>query len=248
MKGGALVRYLARLGYGTRREVTQLVAAGRVTDAAGRILTADEVVEHADLRVDGEKLDPPAGAVVMLHKPVGYACSTRDVNPVVYELLPPRFTSRSPVVAPVGRLDVDTSGLLLLTDEGQLNHLITSPRSHLPRIYEATLATDLRGDEAMLFASGTLMLKGEDTPVRAAGLEVLGQRHVRITLHEGRYHQVRRMFAAVGNHVETLHRRGLGPLALGSLGAGQWRVLTHEEVGSVRSAIASLRSAARRET
>jgi 16S rRNA pseudouridine516 synthase len=170
----------------------------------------------------------------MLHKPVDYVCSTREASRLVYELLPERFLARSPVIAPVGRLDRDTSGLLLLTDDGQVNHRITSPRTHLPKTYEAELAHDLRGDEAALFASGTLLLDGEMDPLDPATLEPLDARRARLVLTEGRYHQARRMFAAVGNHVTALHRSAVGHLSLDGLAPGEWRVLTEDEVAPFR--------------
>jgi 16S rRNA pseudouridine516 synthase len=229
-----LVKYLANLGYGSRSEVERLLRDRRVTHRDGRALAEGNAFEHDDVLVDGEPLDPPPGVVVMLHKPVGYVCSTRDASQLVYELLPPRFPDRSPVVAPIGRLDRDTSGLLLLTDDGQLNHRITSPRTHLPKVYEAALADDLRGDEAETFASGTLLLDGEPTPLKPATLELLDARRARITLTEGRYHQVRRMFAAVGNHVHELRRVAIGTLTLGDLPPGHWRTLTPDEVAQLR--------------
>jgi len=163
----------------------------------------------------------------MLHKPVGYTCSTKDPGRIVYDLLPPRYRLRSPLLSTVGRLDRDTSGLLLFTDDGVLLHRIVAPKSKLSKVYEATLASDLRGDEAEVFASGTLMLESEQTPLLPADLEVMGPRQARLTLHEGRYHQVRRMFAAVGNHVEALHRSRIGGLALDGLPSGEWRRLDH---------------------
>jgi 16S rRNA pseudouridine516 synthase len=114
---------------------------------------------------------------------------------------------------------------LLFTDDGALLHRISSPKSKLSKVYEATLASDLRGDEAELFASGTLMLESEQAPLLPAEFEAIDARHARLTLHEGRYHQVRRMFAAVGNHVEALHRSRIGGLGLGDLGSGEWRML-----------------------
>ena len=220
-----LVKLIANLGYGSRKQVTQLFREGRITDAAGEVLYADDQVAHADVRLDGEPLDPPQGLTLMLHKPVGVTCSTRDPGRIVYDLLPPRFRVRSPLLSTVGRLDRDTSGLLLLTDDGALLHRVVSPKSKLAKTYEATLAQDLRGDEAALFASGTLLLESEKTPLAPATLEVVDPRHVRLVLTEGRYHQVRRMFAAVGNHVEALHRSRIGGLTLGDLAPGQWRAL-----------------------
>jgi len=220
-----LVKLISNLGYGSRKEVTAIFREGRITDVDGEVLYSDDKVEHARVLIDGAPLDPPHGMLIMLHKPTGFTCSTTDPGRIVYDLLPPRFRHRDPIVATVGRLDRDTSGLLLMTDDGKLLHKIVSPRSKLPKVYEATLARDLRGDEVKIFASGKLMLESEREPLAPAALEVLGPRQARLTLTEGRYHQARRMFAAVGNHVETLHRSLVGGLDLGGLPAGEWRLL-----------------------
>lgn len=220
-----LVKLIANLGYGSRKQVTALFREGRITDVDGEVLYADDKVEHARLRIDGEPLDPPPGLTLMLHKPVGHTCSTRDPGGIVYDLLPSRFRLRSPVVASVGRLDRDTSGLLLMTDDGVLLHRVVSPKRKLAKVYEASLARELRGDEGAIFASGKLLLESEKTPLAPAVLEVLGPKQARLTLTEGRYHQARRMFAAVGNHVETLHRSRIGGLELDDLPEGQWRAL-----------------------
>ena len=220
-----LVRHLANLGYGSRKEVAWMFREGRVTDASGEVLYADDVVPHEAIRVDGDALDPPQGLLLMLHKPPGVTCSTKDPGRVVYDLLPPRFRLRNPALSTVGRLDRDTSGLLLITDDGQLLHRIIAPKSKLPKVYRATLAEELRGDEPALFASGRLLLENEKTPLLPAELETIDARNARLTLHEGRYHQVRRMFAAVGNHVVALHRERIGGLALGDLPEGEWRIL-----------------------
>ncbi len=221
-----LVRLIANLGYGSRKDVARMFREGLITDAAGEVLYADDRVEHAQVRIDGEPLDLAQGQLLMLHKPAGYTCSTRDPGELVYDLLPYRFRLRKPVMSTVGRLDRDTSGLLLLTDDGTLLHRIISPRSRIPKTYEAVLAEPLRGDEAAIFASGTLMLESEQTPLQPAQLEPLDERRARLTITEGRYHQVRRMFAAVGNHVEALHRSHVGALGLGDLPEGEWRPLT----------------------
>ena len=220
-----LVRRLANLGYGSRKEVAWMFREGRVTDTDGEVLYADDVVPHEAVRVDGEPLDSPQGLLLALNKPTGVTCSNKDAGRVVYDLLPPRFRLRNPALSTVGRLDRDTSGLLLLTDDGQLLHRIIAPKSSVPKVYRATLAQDLRGDEAALFASGTLMLDGEKAPLLPAGLEPIDARNARLTLHEGRYHQARRMFAAVGNHVVALHRERIGGLALDGLPEGEWRIL-----------------------
>jgi 16S rRNA pseudouridine516 synthase len=224
-----LVKLIANLGYGSRKQVTAMFREGLITDANGDVLYADDKTEHSNIRVDGESLDPPAGLLLMLHKPTGYTCSTTDPGGVIYDLLPERFRLRSPIVASIGRLDRDTSGLLLMTDDGPLLHRIVHPKSKLSKVYEATLARDLRGNEVELFASGTMMLESEKEPLAPAKLEVIDPRHARLTLTEGRYHQARRMFAAVGNHVEALHRSQVGGLTLGDLPSGEWRLLSAED-------------------
>jgi len=225
-----LVKLIANLGYGSRKEVAAMFRQGRITDANGEVLYADDQVEHSSARLDGEPLDPPFPLTLMLHKSAGYTCSTKDPGGVVYDLLPHRYRLRSPVLSSIGRLDRDTTGLLLMTDDGKLLHKIVSPKSKLEKVYEATLARDLRGDEEKVFASGKLKLESEKDPLAPAKLEVLGPRQARLTLTEGRYHQARRMFAAVGNHVETLHRSRVGGLTLGDLPLGTWRALDAEDI------------------
>jgi len=216
-----LAKYLAHLGYGSRKEMETAIRAGRVTG------------EGDALRFDGEPLDPPPGMVILMNKPAGFTCSRQDQGRLVYELLPPRFLKRDPPLSSIGRLDAETTGLLLFTDDGKLLHRLISPKSDLPKTYEATLARPLEGHEADLFASGTLVLRGEDKPLLPAQLEVTGERTARLTITEGRYHQVRRMFAAAGNHVETLHRAAFGPLTLGGLPEGEWRLLPADEIATL---------------
>jgi 16S rRNA pseudouridine516 synthase len=228
-----LLKTIGNLGYGSRRTVQAMFDNGRICDASGTVLHAKSNCELTQLLLDGVRIDPPPGVVLMLHKPCGYTCSTRDPNQVVYDLLPARFRLRNPIIAPVGRLDRPTSGLLLLTDDGQLQHRITAPKTHLPKSYIADLAQPLRGDEVAVFASGTLMLDGEATPLRPANLIRIDEKKVRVVITEGRYHQVRRMFAALGNHVESLHREQIGQLSLGDLPLGAWRVLSAQELALV---------------
>ena len=228
-----LLKMIGNLGYGSRREVQAMFDDGRICDLSGTILHAKSSCDASQLLLDGARIDPPQGVVLMLHKPCGYTCSTRDPNQVVYDLLPARFRLRNPLIAPIGRLDRPTSGLLLLTDDGQLQHRITAPKTHLPKSYIAELAQPLRGDEQAIFASGTIMLDGEATPLRPASLSGISEKCVRVVITEGRYHQVRRMFACVGNHVDSLHREKIGQLELGELAPGAWRVITADELALV---------------
>lgn len=234
-----LDRLLSNLGYGTRREVERMVWADLVTldgvvleDADQRIAVTPDL--SARMSINGAPLDPPPGFALMLHKPVGVTCSHKEQGPLVYSLLPERWRRREPAISTVGRLDKETSGLLLLTDDGALLHRIISPRNHVPKRYDVTLDRPLRGDEGEIFASGELMLESEDKPLLPVQMEVVGPKRAYVTLTEGRYHQVRRMFAAVGNHVTALHRDRMGKLALpDDLEAGHYRVLSADDLALV---------------
>lgn len=234
-----LDRLLANMGYGSRREVQQLVRAGlvtldgaRVADAEMRLAVTPDLSRRIQVR--GAALDPPPGMALMLHKPLGVTCSHKEAGPLVYDLLPGRWRMRDPAISTVGRLDKETSGLLLLTDDGGLLHRIISPKKHVSKRYLATLARPLEGHEGDRFASGELMLDGEDKPLLPAKLEPLSERRVLLTITEGRYHQVRRMFAAVGNHVEALHRDRMGGLDLpADLQPGAFRLLGADDIAAV---------------
>jgi 16S rRNA pseudouridine516 synthase len=229
-----LVKLLANLGYGSRKEVQRLIKSGAVTDDTGRVLGENEVPPLDQIRFRGEELDPPAPLVIMLNKPDGYTCSSEDPGSTIYDLLPERFAHRNPGLNPIGRLDKDTTGLLLLTDDGKLLHKIIHPKSNCLKVYQVSLDRQLEGHEGELFASGSLVLNSETRPLLPAKLEVLGEKQALVTLHEGRYHQVRRMFAAAGNHVLDLKRVSIGGLQLpDDLEEGEWRILEPEELASV---------------
>lgn len=221
-----LDQLLANLGYCSRREARAWIDAGRVTV---RGVVADDPgakAQEDDVRVDGEPLDHPEGLLLLLHKPTGLVCSHDErEGPRVYDLLPARWRARNPQVTSIGRLDKDTSGLLLLTDQTALVHRLTSPKHKVPKVYTARVDRDLSPDLVDLFAGGTLQLEGEKAPCAPAALRLLDARTAELTLTEGKYHQVRRMFAATGATVLTLHRSRFGDLTLGDLAPGTWREL-----------------------
>jgi 16S rRNA pseudouridine516 synthase len=238
-KTARLDRLLANLGYGSRREVQGLVDAGQValdaavlTRADQRIAVTPDLAER--MRVAGAPLDPPSPLTLIMHKSLGLVCSHTEPGRSVYELLPARWRRRAPALSTIGRLDKDTSGLLLLTDDGGLLHRIISPRTHLAKRYHVQLESPFRGGEAEAFASGALLLEGETKPLAPAELEILSPTTGWLTITEGRYHQVRRMFAAMGDHVTGLHRDRMGGLDLPSdLAAGDYRPLSEAELGLV---------------
>ncbi|KUO57802.1 MAG: 16S rRNA pseudouridine(516) synthase [Alphaproteobacteria bacterium BRH_c36] len=252
-KSMRLDRLLANLGYGSRRDIQSLVKRGRVvldgsplTDAGQHVAVSRELSER--MTIAGARLDPPPGLVLMMHKPLGVTCSHKEAGPLIYHLLPQRWRARKPAISTIGRLDKDTSGLLLLTDDGALLHRAIAPKSKVAKRYLARLARPLRGDEAEVLASGTLMLEGEAKPLLPVEMEIATEAEcgglskaevdangpvVVVTLMEGRYHQVRRMFAALGNHVGALHRDRFGGLQMpDDLAAGEFRVL--DEAGIER--------------
>ena len=216
---------LSSLGYCSRKQAQVFCAAGRVTVDTRRVKDASQKAEPAEVRLDGEPLDFPDGLFVLMHKPAGLVCShdTRE-GPRVYDLLPERWQQRDPKVTTIGRLDKDTSGLLLLTDQGPLVQRLTSPRHHVEKLYVATLDREPTAEMIAAFAQGLELTEdGEKVKTMPATLRALGGQRAEVTLHEGRYHQVRRMFAATGAHVSALERTRFGEWTLGDLPAGSWK-------------------------
>ena len=215
---------LSRFGYCSRREVAQWLKRGRVTRNGVVVKSPNEKAEPHEVLVDGEPVEFPEGLYVALHKPLGCTCSHREAGELVYDLLPEQWLRRNPAVNTVGRLDKETSGLLLLTDDGAFEHAQTSPKRHVPKVYAFTTSSPVPPEAVAQFASGEFLLQGERTPCLPAELELTSGCAGRLTLHEGRYHQVRRMLAAVGAPVETLERIAIGPLKLADLNLepGEW--------------------------
>lgn len=212
-------------GFGTRRECAALLGTGQVRCAGAPVAATDGAdTEGLVFEVRGERWPWHAQALVVLHKPAGFECSRRPRHhPSVMNLVPPPLRVRG--VQPVGRLDADTTGLLLLTDDGALIHRLASPRRHVPKVYEVGTADPVTPAQVDALLRG-VTLHDDPRPVRAAACEPVGERALRLTLLEGRYHQVKRMVAAAGNHVLRLHRSCYGALELpADLAPGQWRWL-----------------------
>jgi 16S rRNA pseudouridine516 synthase len=225
-----LDQLLSSLGYASRREVPALVKAGRVCVDGVPAKKADVRVDAAAVTLDGEPLEAPDGLLAILYKPLGHVCSRSDgEGPTIYELLPPRWSNRNPPVTSIGRLDKDTSGALLITDIGPLVQRFTSPRAEVEKVYEVTVDKDLDPALIPVFAAGAILLRNENKPCLPAALTITGPRTASLTLMEGRYHQVRRMFASQGYHVEALHRSRFGSYALDDLQPGEWKVVVAPE-------------------
>lgn len=215
---------LSRYGYCSRREAAGWVKRGRVTLGGEPVRSASAKADPAAVRIDGRPVEFVNGLYVALHKPLGYTCSHKEEGELVYDLLPQQWLNRSNGVSTVGRLDKETSGLLLVTDDGAFVHALTSPKKHVPKVYEFETSAPIPAEAVALFASGELLLEGETTPCLPAELQIEAPCRGRLTLHEGRYHQVRRMLAAVGAPVVVLSRIAMGPLRLQDLqlAPGEW--------------------------
>jgi 16S rRNA pseudouridine516 synthase len=227
-----LDKFLSQNSDSSRSLIQQSIKAGRVSvndvvaKKGDQKLVGDEIVS-----LDGNIVEPFKTRYLMLHKPLGYVCANSDSDyPTVVDLIRmPRWQE----LQIVGRLDIDTTGLVLLTDDGQWNHRITSPRHECDKIYRVTTANPISDETAALFAAG-VQLHGEKAPTRPAQLEFISSHEARLKIHEGKYHQIKRMFAAAGNLVVALHRESIGSIQLDpALAPGEYRALTADEIKSV---------------
>jgi 23S rRNA pseudouridine2605 synthase len=222
--------FLARAGVASRRRADELIKAGRVT-VNGEPGQLNSVVGARDrVEVDGLEVARQRLAYVLLHKPAGVVTTVRDPQgrPTVVALLP-----ADPRVVPVGRLDADTTGALLLTNDGQLAHRLAHPRYGVEKTYVAQVEGEPDEDALRRLSDGVELEDGRTAPARARRL---GPGRVELVLHEGRKHQVKRMLAAVGHPVTRLHRSAYAELTLEGLEPGAWRELTDREVGQLRTA------------
>jgi 16S rRNA pseudouridine516 synthase len=228
-------------GFGTRRICAGLVQHGHV-EVAGEVVNdaaAEFALDGLRFTVDGTEWPYYEKAYLMLNKPAGTECSQKpSTYPSIYTLLPAPLRQRPQKgavqgVQAVGRLDQDTTGLLLLTDDGKFIHRMNSPRHHVPKVYEVTAKHEVDDRQVARLLEG-VVLDDDPEPVRAAACERTGERQLNLTLTEGKYHQVKRMIAAVGNRVEGLHRSRIGDLMLPvDLAPGQWRWLTPADLASL---------------
>lgn len=215
----------------TRSQAGKLIRQGEVSiNGVMCKQPAQQLKETDQVLLDDERLELTGPRYILLHKPAGYVCSTDDPDHnTVFTLLDEPALEK---LHTVGRLDLDTTGLLLITDDGQWSHKISSPRHHCAKTYRAWLADPIDSSAIALFAQG-VMLRGETQPTKPAQLQIVSPTECLLTIHEGRYHQVKRMFAALGNKVVRLHREQVGPLTLDAgLAEGEYRFLQPDEVAA----------------
>jgi 16S rRNA pseudouridine516 synthase len=227
---------LSRYGYCSRSEARAWVKTGRVSVRGAQVRNVAEKADPANVFIDGKLIEHPAGILALMHKPQGYVCShDPGEGPAIYDLLPEQWLRRNPPVTTIGRLDKDTTGVLLVTDDGDRVHRWTSPRHKVAKVYEVTVDADLPPNLPTLFASGDLLLEGESKPCLPAKIELLSLREARVEIYEGRYHQVKRMFASQGCNVTRLHRSAFGAFTVSDLQPGEWRILSAEEIARAES-------------
>lgn len=229
-----LDKYISQVSDLSRKDVKRIMRDGLIS-LNGEICKdpSTHVAEGDEVRADGELVEAPKARYFMLNKPQGYVCVTKDRDhPTVMELLDEPNADKLQIA---GRLDIDTTGLVLITDDGKWNHAVTSPKRDCKKTYLVTTAQDITEETGDVFAQGVL-LDGELKPTQPAQLEILFANEAKLTIAEGKYHQVKRMFAAVGNRVEELHREKVGDILLDEdLGQGEYRELTDEEVNSIQA-------------
>ncbi len=224
-----LDHYLSQATGLSRKEAQKLIRAARINVNGKRIVKPAIHIDPAlEITLDNAVIQLPGKLYIMLHKPAGYLSATEDAHqPIVMDLIDHPHVSTLHIV---GRLDKDTTGLLLLSNDGDWSHRISAPRHQVDKVYLADLAEPLSAEAAQQLQQGVL-LHGEKQAVKAVRLEILAKQQVRIGIREGKYHQIKRMFAAVGNHVNALHRESIGHLHLDpALEVGEWRELSVQEV------------------
>jgi len=221
--------YLSNLGYCSRKEAKKFLKLNEVRINKNRVLNASIKANHKDITINDERLDDEK-LLILLNKPNGYICSHNDRGKLIYSLLPQRWQNRNPKISTIGRLDIDTTGAILLTDDGELNHKLSSPKNNIPKIYEAVLEKPLSFDIIDIFASGKIVLKDEKKPLKRAKLEILDTNLARLEITQGKYHQVKRMFAFVNNKVLKLHRISFGNFFVDDLREGEYKIISIEKI------------------
>ncbi|MBR3167487.1 MAG: rRNA pseudouridine synthase [Erysipelotrichaceae bacterium] len=224
-----LDKYLADMSLGTRSEVKELIRKGKITVNGKTVKDASLQIKESDsVACEGQEVSYVECEYYLLNKPKGYICALEDKrHPVIMELI----RSRRKDLVPVGRLDLDTEGAILLTNDGQLNHFLLSPKNHVPKTYYAETDKPIPEEAPELFEKGLDLGDFTSAPAR---LKILGENKAELTIHEGKFHQVKRMFEKVGCTVTCLRRLRFGELTLDGLQTGEFRSLTEEEIKTLK--------------
>ncbi len=214
----------SNFGFGSRKDALKAVRRDRIRIGDRIVTSTSEKAEPSEVFIDDAPLDHPNGIYIALNKPAGCVCThTTAEGPTVYSLFPPQWLYRTPCIETIGRLDKDTTGIVLLTDEMALIHSLTSPKACVSKEYVVTVEQPLKESDIAVFASGTIMLHNDDKPCLPALLTINDPHTATIVITEGRFHQVKRMFAVVGYIVTSLHRVRVGAVLIGDLQEGTYR-------------------------
>ncbi|MBT3250955.1 MAG: pseudouridine synthase [Candidatus Marinimicrobia bacterium] len=228
MKSERIDRLFSRLGICHRKDIQLMLRDKRILFQGMPVKRNNQKVNAEDILFDGAKIQHLFRVAVVFNKPLGLICS-RLGSDIIFDVLPSAWINRNPPVNSAGRLDKDTSGIIIITDDGELNHKLTSPKYGLTKTYELDTAHPFQGNEPELFKNG-IQLRGEKQLCKPAELEITSERNAVLKINEGKYHQVKRMIGAVGNRIVSLHRSHIGTLGLGDLQPGQWRDLENEDM------------------
>jgi 16S rRNA pseudouridine516 synthase len=233
-------KILANHGYTSRRSADKFLKTHKVTVNNVEIFDSSSKAKPSEVMIDDQPIDHPDGILILMNKPAGYVCShDPSEGALVFDLLPAKWMTRNPVPTTIGRLDKDTTGALLITDKMELVHRLISPSQHVSKTYRLTVDNDLKETLVELFKSGSLLLKGEKKTCLPAHLEIIDPRNAIITLDEGKYHQVKRMFASQGYTVIKLHRERFGEWNIDGLQEGCWRDVEMQEKNDIEHEISN---------
>lgn len=217
--------FLSKLGYCSRGDARKFLKIHEVKDGENRIFDPSKKVLHSSITIDNEPIDP-LSLTILMYKPKDVVCSHDDSGKLIYSLLPSRWQNRNPKISTIGRLDKDTTGAILISDDGELNHRLTSPKKDIPKVYKVTLAHPISDEAIEILTKGGLTLNGDDKPLLPAKLIKIDETTILLEIVEGRYHQVKRMLGAVKNRVVHLHRESFGEFSLDELQIGEYKILT----------------------
>lgn len=224
---------LSSRGYCSRRECPGYMRRNQILVDGQQVFKGEQKVDPLSVEVNGQPLDPEQLYIIM-NKPAGYTCSHDDRGQLIYDLLPQRYRERSPLLATIGRLDKETTGIILLSDDGQLNHRLTSPKKKVPKRYLVSLAQPVSPEDIAQIEEGSITLAGENHPLMPAKVQILDSLTLELTIWEGRYHQIRRTFEHLNNYVEALHRISFADLTVADLSSGEYRSLTPAEMTTLQ--------------
>ena len=222
-------KLLSSLGYGSRKEIKQMINSCVVTSAGAIIKDNTQVVNPRNIKISNKSIKYYSGVNVILNKPIGYVCTRKSIENSIFKLFPNQWILRRPKVNTAGRLDVDATGIIIITDDGKLLHRIISPKNKVSKVYRVKLEKVIKSNYKSFFESGECIIKSESKPCKPVQFKKIGNNTAELELIEGKYHQIKKMFSVLNNTVIELNRIKIGNLRLNGLKLGQWRELIDKD-------------------